>query len=206
MATIKGREDQCGRAYASLLRQPLVDHIFIQSKPHGAREDDARKFLNEPISGYMITADDDLIYPVGYVEYMVNQLDEQRKINGPCAVTLMGRLITGKMTSYYHDLENAVKLDWRDADGITKRIHIPGTCMFIYHTDDIRFTMDDFPTENMADIHAGIKCHNEGVKIVRVPPIRPKWIQYQNVEDTIWDRDNLNDSVHTELVNSVNWI
>ena len=205
MATIKGREDQMNRAYGSLLAQASIDTIAVYDSPHEGREDDARKFLGEPESGYMLTVDDDLIYPPDYAETMINHLDRLRAIHGPCAISLMGRTIKGQCSSYYNDRVNITKYDWRDHDDATHRIHIPGTGVFAYHTDDIRFTMDDFPQQNMADIMVGVKCNELGIPLFRVSPPRSKWIKAQDVPDSIWDKDHLNDKVHTDIVNEIKW-
>jgi hypothetical protein len=205
MATIKGREDQMNRAYGSLLAQASIDTIAVYDSPHEGREDDARKFLGEPESGYMLTVDDDLIYPPDFASYMVASLERLRSIHGPCAVSLMGRVIKGQCSSYYNDRVNAFKYDWRDHDEATHRIHIPGTGVFAYHTDDVRFTMDDFPQQNMADIMVGVKCNALGIPLFRVSPPRPKWIKAQDVPDSIWDRDHMNDNVHTDIINKIKW-
>ena len=205
MATIKGREDQMNRAYGSLLAQASIDTITVYDSPREGREDDARKFLGEPESGYMLTVDDDLIYPPDYAETMINHLDRLRAIHGPCAISLMGRVIKGRISSYYNDRVNAFKYDWRDHDEATHRIHIPGTGVFAYHTDDVRFTMDDFPQQNMADIMVGVKCNALGIPLFRVSPPRSKWIKAQDVPDSIWDRDHMNDNVHTDIINKIKW-
>ena len=76
MATIQGREDQCARAYGSLMCQTLIDYIAVFDSPREGREDDSRKFLGEPESGYMLTVDDDLIYPPDFASYMVASLEQ----------------------------------------------------------------------------------------------------------------------------------
>ena len=205
MATIQGREDQMNRAYGSLLAQASIDTITVHDSAHEGRGDDARKFLGEPESGYMLTVDDDLIYAHDYAETMTDHLDRLRAIHGPCAVSLMGRVIKRQCTSYYLDWFNITKHDWREHDEATHRIHIPGTGVFAYHTDDIRFTMDDFPQQNMADIMVGVKCNELGIPLFRVSPPRPKWIKAQDVPSSIWDADHLNDKVHTGIINEIKW-
>jgi hypothetical protein len=172
-----------------------VDIVSVQDEAHNGRADDARKFLGQPPRGYVLTCDDDLIYPRDYADYMIRMLSGARKAWGPCIVSLMGRVMRGQAESYYRDKENAPKFDWRSADGIVRRIDIPGSGVMIYHTDDIRFSMDDFPHENMAA--------RESVQAWRVPPPRKDWIKYQPVADTIWDLYHKDDELQTRLANTL---
>jgi len=120
-------------------------------------------------------------------------------------VSLMGRVLTTPIKSYYQDKENVTKFDWRDSTAPERVVHIGGTGVFAYHTDQIRFKPEDFVLHNAADINVGIKCNRLGVTITRIAPPKPDWIEYLPVENTIWDQMHLNDREHTELVNGEEW-
>lgn len=201
LATVPGREEECRKAHDSLARQ--VDIVSVQDEAHNGRADDARKFLGQPPSGYVLTCDDDLIYPPDYAQFMIEYLEKFRKVVGPCVVSLMGRYMRRKVNSYYRDKGGYIKYDWRTADNLFNFVTFPGTGVMIYHTDDIRFSMEDFPHENMADIQVGIKCERDGVRVIRMPPPRKNWITYQPVPDTIWDRHKDDDELQTRLANTL---
>lgn len=197
LATIEGREKQADRVYASLRPQART---FLWRGPIKGRTDDSRKFAVdwklEKYSGYILTCDDDLVYPPDYVAHMVSECEKHG-----CPVSLMGRVLTHATGSYYRDKGARIKYDWRNADGHTEQVHVPGTGVLCYHTDHVRFKVEDFPHPNMADIHFGVKCKTEGVRIMRVPPPRRDWLTYLDVPDTIYDRHHDDDAVQTRLVN-----
>jgi len=201
MATVPGREKQARIAERSIRRQART---FVWPKPLEGRTDDARKFAADwklpKYSGYILTVDDDLEYPADYAEYMVGQSQKHG-----CPVSLMGRIVLKESKSYYRDKSARIKHDWRTFDKKTERVHIPGTGVFCYHTDHVRFDISDFPYENMGDIHVGVKCNANAVQIMRVPPPKPNWIKYLQVPDTIYDKHRNDDRVQTALVNKTSW-
>ena len=199
-ATIESRKAESEKTYRSLRKQTKT---FGWAGMMNGRMDDARKFAAdfrlERYSGYILTCDDDLIYPPDYCAYMVQKCEEHG-----CPVSLMGRVVTGASDSYYKDKGAVIKYDWRDPAAPETRVHIPGTGVMCYHTDQIRFSWDDFPGENMADIMVGIAC-NGRVPVMRVPPPKRDWIKYQEVPDTIYDRHLNDDAEQTKYMNDTEW-
>lgn len=202
IATVKGREKECQQAEQSL--KDAGCKVFTWKGKMNERTDDARKFAPSwklhNYSGFILTCDDDLRYPKDYAEYMTKMCAEHG-----CPVSLMGRVVRGASESYYRDKGAVIKYDWRTADGLTERIHIPGTGVLCFHTDQVRFTWDDFPLRNAADINVGIKCNREGIPIMRVPPLKRNWLEYMEVPDTIYDRHRDNDGPQTEAINAEAW-
>jgi len=177
---------------------------FVWKRDVDGRTDDARKFAVDwkmhNYSGYILTFDDDLVMPDDYAAYMVEQAEKHG-----CPVSLMGRIVLKESKSYYRDKSARIKHDWRTFDKKVERVHIPGTGVFCYHTDHARFDISDFPYENMADIHVGVKCNTLGIDIMRVPPPKRNWIKYLEVPDTIYDRHRNDDRIQTALVNQQSW-
>lgn len=210
MATVPGRGQAMKAASRSLSDQCPTN---VWAGEINGRTDDARKFYVD-FSGlchanddsgvlppvHILTCDDDLIYPPDYAVYMAKMCDHYG-----CPVSLMGRRILRPLSSYYRDKGGYIKHDWRTADGKAVQVDIPGTGVFCYRTDQIRFTWDDFPLLNAADINVGIACRKRGVKIMRVPPPRRDWIEYLPVPDTIYDRHVNDDGPQTEMVNNEDW-
>jgi len=201
LATVEGREKQCAIVERSLRSQCRT---FIWKEEVDGRTDDARKFCVDwklhNYSGYILTCDDDLEYPADYAEYMVKKSEQYG-----CPVSLMGRVVTGASKSYYRDKGATRKIDWRDSTAPDERVHIPGSGVFCYHTDHVRFDISDLPYENMSDIHVGVKLNRLGIPIMRVAPPKREWIKYLEVPNTIYDKHRNDDRVQTALMNQQEW-
>ena len=185
-----------------------VIHGFL-----GQGEDDlgdaGKFFLHDEEDAYYIVIDDDLYYPPDFVEQLVAGIE---KYGRQVAVTFHGRLLnpalSGRYTSYYrgagHVLRSCRTLGTVKQDTY---IHCPGTNAFAYHTDTIRFHIDDFKHywpdgRNMADIWTGIKCKAQGVPIVCLAH-QQGWITHQpiDLERTIYAWEVNNDGVQTKAIN-----
>ena len=144
---------------------------------------DAGKFLevdNVP-DGVYFSIDDDLLYPDGYVDYMISKIEQYH-----CIVTLHGKRYDshpiqsfkrGK-TLNIHCLNTCTK----DAE-----VHLGGTGVMAFATKDFKLSIKDFPKKNMADIWVGKKAKEQGVKIMAVEHSR-YFLKYLNPKgDTIWN-------------------
>ena len=207
LATIKGREKQRAITVGSLYQQ--CDYVRVHAAPlECGREDDARKFhlpMPDDMPAYILTCDDDFRYAPNYAEWMVQVLAERTAEYGPCVISLMGRTLRPPLASYYRDGQNYTKYDWRDPTAREGPVHLPGTGVMCYHTDTIRFTMDDFPEQNCADIMVGIKCNALNIPIIRVSPPCKNWLELLEVDNTIWERYVNDDAVQTKLINDTSW-
>jgi len=197
MATIPGREKECRLARESLERQGIKVHVW--DKEVQGRTDDARKFIfpRAGYRGFVLTVDDDLIYPPTYARDMVDAVEQYG-----CAVSLHGKSFKPPINSYYKDASLKVRCLGDLEDDV--EVQIPGTGAMAWHTDFIQFAIEDFPNKNMADIHAGIKCHREGVRVMALAHTSD-YFKYQRVPDTIWDRAHDDDAVQTALINDHHW-
>jgi len=202
MATVPGREKICEKALCSIEQQ--VDSLYYWKSVIHNRMDDARKFYCLIEDGYFFTIDDDIIYPPDYAEKMIAAIE---KYDRKAVVTLHGKRVRPPIESYYNG--GAYKkyhcLGTVEGD---HRVHIPGTGVMAYHSDTIRFSMDDFPEENMADIQAGIKCNALGVPVMVIEHAY-NYLTYQEPPDvTIWERYARNepDTIQTRLVNETKWL
>jgi len=199
MATIPGRERQCARAKNSLEQQGIKVHVW--DKEQNGRTDDARKFIF-PVPGYrgfILSVDDDLIYPKTYVRDMVDAVEKYQSV-----VTLHGKSFRPPIKSYYKNPSLKVRCLGDLEDDV--RVQVPGTGAMCWHTDLIEFSIKDFPADqqNMADIHVGIKCNEERMPIWALSHTSD-YLTYQPVKDTIWDEYHNNDNPHTKLINDTIW-
>jgi len=200
MATIPGREEICTKAFDSL--RPQFQKVLVCDYQFLGRTDDARKFIDIDGGHYIFTVDDDLIYPPNYAETMIAAIEKYKRT---AVVTLHGSCVSPPIESYYRGGRDPKYHCLGDVQG-DHRVHIPGTGVMAYHTDTIRFSMDDFPEQNMADIQAGIKCNALSVPVVIIGH-RADFLTYQETHDeTIWDKYNQDDAVQTRLVNETEWV
>lgn len=209
MATIKSREENARRVMEDLL--PQVDRLHIHfdkgykrvpswakadnvTTTHGNSAGDAGKFFGKQ-EGYYVTVDDDLFYPEDFIDRTIDAIREHG-----CAVSWGGKVMNDPpITSYYIG-------GWIAAYPIIRgfaediAIDIPLTCGFGYDTEQITFAPTDFEHPNMADIWAGIKCRNEGLKIIA---IAHEGIDHQSIDfsKTIYSTSVKADRIQTKVFN-----
>lgn len=218
LATIKSREDNCLQVVNDIL--PHVDKLYIyfskgyesiplwtqsilagdiQSKivPILPKNDmgDAGKFERHHEEGYHVTIDDDIFYPKDFIERIVDGCKRHGK-----PVTFHGRSFgRPPVSSYYKDHVKHYKLTG-DVPMDTE-VQFPGTGCFCYHTDQVRFSLVDFPKANMADVWVGRKLKGIGCVCLAHDA---GWVRLQDVgDDGIWGdyRDSGDDREQCRIVN-----
>jgi hypothetical protein len=161
---------------------------------------DAEKFWKvEEHEGYFFTADDDLIYPPDYVQYMIEKIEQYGRKS---IVTLHGRnYLPGKIGKYYgssYRLNTFHCLSTVEGDN---DVMLGGTGVMAFHTDTIKVKYSDFQLPNMADLWMAIQAKQQGVTI-KVVEHKSGWLGVgYDGEDTIWNKHIDNDSVQTEIYN-----
>jgi len=191
IASVPEREKLLQKTVASL--RPQVDKIWVglnkyQHKPDFLNEGeyqffdnstgDAVKFYNaENIQGWMLTCDDDLIYPKGYVKYMIRKAKKYKSI-----VTLHGKRYRPLIKF------NPATETFRCLGDVLKDVHVDmgGTGVMCYHTDTIKVAYKDFKLANMADIWMAKLAKEQGVDIYCLSHKR-SYLKYQEPAETIWE-------------------
>lgn len=191
IASVPEREDMLRQVVASL--RPQVDRIFVGLNNYDHTPDflqegeyihldnttgDAAKFYGvENLQGYFLSCDDDLVYPPGYVQYMINGLHKYGAIT-----TLHGKEYPRPFRGVQSYIENVRCL--RDAfhDVV---VDVPGTGVMCLHTDMIKVRYSDFQIKNMADVWIAKLAHKQKVKIVALAH-SANYLKYLNPEDTIF--------------------
>ena len=156
---------------------PQVDQLFI----HLNDFDDVPEFLRNPkiqlvlgtnemmsctkfmwadkLDGYVLTCDDDFIYPPDYAEKMIEAIDRHK-----CWICAHGsKLNDVPIENYYrnrmvYDCKKEVKQD--------VFIDVPGTGVSGFHTDDVKVSMADINLPGMEDIAAYIHTYNQSYNVV----------------------------------------
>lgn len=165
---------------------------------------DAAKFykVDDYKDSYYLSCDDDLIYPMNYVEYLITKCNEY---NSP--VGLHGAIIKHPVTSMYSnrtvfhclgDVLNDVSVDYL------------GTGVLCFDTSKIPVRISDFKSPNMADIWFGDIMKRNGIKPY-VLKHNKNFLTYNqkmldNKIDTIFDEyvRTRNDKEQTKVVQ--NWV
>lgn len=204
IATQPEREEQLIKTVESLYNQVDKINIFLNDYTKipkwcldtkirtrmSVNIGDQGKFMFNEV-GYYFTCDDDIIYPLDYVEVL------KSKIKGNI-VTIHGKNFKTPCKSYYHDAFDKIRCDsLLDAD---KQVQIPGTGVMAFHTDTIKFTPSDFKRKNMADIWVGIKAKRLEIPIICIAH-KANWVQLQETESSIWHEHHEKDEYQTTLIN-----
>ena len=154
---------------------------------------DAHKFQFQEKNQYYFTCGDDLIYHPNYTKNMIEGLHKHY------IVTIHGRVfLQFPIDSYYNSLTTKYRCL---ADEIYYgSVQFGGTGVMAFNTNEVQIPMDVFTYPNMADVHVGCWAKLNNLEITHLPH---KKLEYQPVENTIFDNYKNNDSIQTDLVNKI---
>lgn len=208
--TIQSILHQADKIYLYLNDYSTQDAIEIQSLSKskitfivGANSDygDAGKFYwASRLSGYILTADDDLLYPPDYVKAVVEGIEKYHRLS---VVTFHGRILKFPIGSYVssHTKFPTFK-DNLDEDLF---VHIAGTGCMGWHSDTIKPMITDFPTTNMSDTYFSVLAQKKKIPICVLAHKR-RWIR-EMISDTSITKQRIKSEdgfrLHKELVNSI---
>lgn len=226
IASIRNREKALEKVIQSLENQTVKPHqinVYLNDYPRtpefakdlkiktnftlglakeNGNKGDAGKFhkIGEE-KGYYLSCDDDLEYPVDYVENLLNGIEyyKRKKI-----LTFHGSLLRFPVRNYYknrkifhfkHDVPEPVP------------VHVGGTGVMGFHTDTLKLNLADFKELNMADIWVALQAQEQKIGIV-VAPHPEGWIKIlpNTVEDSIFMKFTASDQrmkLVTDTINSV---
>jgi hypothetical protein len=211
IATVPNRESMLLRVIESIIPQVNVLYIALNNYPEipdSLRDNpkihcelcdntlgDSAKFLhvNDP-DGYYFSIDDDLLYPKGYVQYMISKIEQYK-----CIVTLHGRVwrtrpipsVKRGFSLNYHCLHTYnydVELD------------IGGSGVMAFHTSFFKPDVREHLKSCMADVWIAKQAHEKGVKIMGVAHTNT-YLRYLNPQETIWNTVR-QDPYATQIANS----
>ena len=142
----------------------FLNQLKIQvftSQEYGDRGDIGKFFQIEQATCYVLTIDDDLIYPDNYIQTMINKIDFYNRRAFVCVHANI--LPQFALSSYYQD---KLGLHFEGVLEEDKRVDIPGTGTLGFHTDVIKLTLDIFLKSNMTDIWLGVYAKNKDIPII----------------------------------------
>lgn len=122
---------------------------------------DAGKFywVNDT-KGYVLTVDDDIVYPANYVRRYLQEIERLRR---RAVVGVHGVVLPSKPRAYYTD---RTVFHCRRSQSGHQPVHLLGTGTTAFHSDTIKVRIEDFQHPNMADIWLGIVAKRQKVPMV----------------------------------------
>ena len=150
------------------LRHPKI-HVQRSSSALGDLKSTGKYYFDSMIEGFHFVADDDLIYPSDYVSRMLQTLE---KYGRNCLLCSHGSVVKYPPIRYY---QHRILSHFAEAQSRDMSVQIGSFGTLAYHTDVIRFTVDDFPSPNMDDVYGSLKARRQGLPIISIA--RPhRWI------------------------------
>jgi hypothetical protein len=209
IASIPAREQMLEKVIDSLTFQCNVVYVTLNAYDHVPEyfskydnvhyefgdnsKGDAMKFaMADSTDGVYLGCDDDLLYPRGYVQKMIEGVD---KYNG--LVSLHGRIYPIPVTDFRRWIGNYRCLGMVRSD---TPVNLIGSGCCAFRTSRLKVTISDFQTRNMADLWLSKLAIEQEVPIWVLAHKRD-YLQYLKPENTIWQ--NVKDfSVHTKILQS----
>lgn len=207
IASIPEREKMLEKTVESL--RPQVDEIRVALNSYlqipkflnkaevvmldNEKGDAGKHYFADQFDGYLLTCDDDLIYPSDYVDKMIAGVEKYQ-----CACSLHGRvykfrpILNFQMMFIGYPCLSTVQHD--------VKVDIGGTGVMCWHTDFLKIRYDDFKSKNMSDLWFAKRCVEQGVEIMCLAH-SGDYLKYQAPEWTIWeDAAKSNFREQTELM------
>ena len=222
MAAIPSRENVLRQVVGSIINQ--VDELIIylngydkvpnfllsykikvyQSQHENGDLGDAGKFYKVgQLKGFILSIDDDLIYPPDYVQKLISKINSYGR---QAVISFHGRVLkSAKINNYYSKSSREFYRCLRTVKG-DHPVHIGGTGVMGFHSSVIKITVNDFKIPNMADVWLAKKAQEQNIPIV-VSEHEDGWIKHAAIDMTKTIAHQLKNKAEkvTEVVNSINW-
>lgn len=170
------------------------------SQEYGDIGDIGKFYQIEQQNGYILTVDDDLIYPPDYVDSMVRKIDfYQRK----ALICVHGNILPKqKMTSYYKDKQGVHFEKELESD---IKVDVPGTGTLGFHTEKIKISQQIFLSPNMSDIWLAVHAKKNDISIISLERANDWVIQARGeaFQRSIYQTSFQKDTYQTLVVNNL---
>lgn len=218
VASFPAREAMFSQAIASIYAQ--VDHIFVylngyekipqflkrkkvtvfQSQDYMDLSANGKVFsLGDVDDCYYFTIDDDILYPVDYVQKM---LDCMLRYDNKVAVCVHGSVFPENPEWYY---ERTALYPFQSELGTDKFVTLVGSGTFAFHTSVLKARFEDFLPDVMVDLRFSILAREQGVPVVALA--RPRmWLKALMQGEGLYQDFLFKRTVHTEkMVENTPW-
>lgn len=176
--------DQVDKIYVSLNGHQVypdyddIDNKITWYKLDNSRSDGAKFYNAELRNGYVITLDDDLAVPKGFVDKLISKVNQYKG-----AVSLHGKIYPRPPVDF-----RRAKIVYRCLGTVSSdsKIDLIGTGCMAYHTDMIEVRFSDFPVGGMADVWFSKLAWEQNVPMWAIAhPIG--YLRYSSPAVTIWN-------------------
>lgn len=147
----------------SFLSNPKIS--VTRSEVTGDLRDNGKFIIADKVEGsFILTFDDDLIYPRYYVAYLCAKVLQYGR---RAAVGLHGTRIN-RGFKRYHDRSSRNTYTFGAALNDDLPVHVVGTGTSCYHSDALRFGLAKAKSTGMVDLWFASECRSQGVPVVCV--------------------------------------
>ena len=183
--------------------------LVIHNRVEGDLSDAAKFFNTEAFAqneggAYHFTFDDDLVYRPGYVDIMIDKIEEY---NRRCVVGLGGIIFEDRSRSYLYD--RLKEINFQHSNPTDVQVCILKTGTMAYHTSiDRPVSMKIFEMPKMADLFFARWCHHRAKPMI---VIEHKALEArQNIGDksdsiTSQIKAYAADELYTRVINQTKW-
>jgi hypothetical protein len=112
------------------------------------------------LRGYIVTCDDDIVYPRDYVSRLVRAVEAYKR---KAVVGTHGAIMHAMPSDYYRSRD---VLHCKYDQGHDRPVHVLGTGTTCFHHSTIKLSPRDFKVPNMADIWLALAARRQKVHLV----------------------------------------
>ncbi|AWX13666.1 glycosyl transferase family A [Mergibacter septicus] len=154
------------------------------------------ELIKENKDGYYFTCDDDIEYPVDYVNTLLERLYKyQEKV----VVGSHGVILSNRIKKYFSD--DRIVYHFRKSLEKDIPVNILGTGTVAFRVGIFsRFCLSEFKFPGMADIYFAIECKKNNILQICIER-HNNWLkEYSSISETLYKEFVINDSKQTKLI------
>jgi hypothetical protein len=145
--------------------------------------------------GVYFGIDDDLLYPKGYCEMMIEGIERYK-----CIVTLHGKNFANRPIGHYRkDFTQNIQCLGELKDDA--EVDVCGSGCVAFDISQFKLSINNFRYPNMVDVELSREAHKQGVKMVALAHQRNYLHYMKPVGETVWSMSK-DDTIQTQIVNS----
>lgn len=170
------------------------------SQEYGDIGDIGKFYQIERACGYILTIDDDLIYPKNYIDCMISKIEFYQRKALVCVHA--NTLPKHKLSSYYKEKKG---LHFQKCLEKDIKVDIPGTGTLGFHTEHISLSRQIFLSRNMTDIWLAAYAKKNNIPVISIER-SDNWLQQacgKEFNRSIYLSSFQNDSYQTQVVNDL---
>jgi len=185
--------------YLDIPKFLISDKIEIAtSQQYGDLGDVGKFFWFDKLKGYILTCDDDFIYPDDYVYRIIERM---KVYSNRSIVSFHGSFFPRPLRNDYFKERRVIH--WALPLKKDREVHIIGTGLAAYHDTTIDLSLDDFEYNNMADIWVAKKAKEKNVRLI-VAAHENNWLKYLKPSgETIYNQTRKNPKEIFEMTKDI---